>query len=123
MGYAGSAEQLNDEDEANVRAQCALMGLDADALLEASDLERLAPEDSAYPLWRCHRHAAAVFAACQTQWVLHVGFGGAFYSGLSYPGVQTQMQTLVPRKKHRDAWEQLRVMEREGLRIKNERLT
>ena len=39
MGYAGSAEQLNDEDEANVRAQCALMGLDADALLEASDLE------------------------------------------------------------------------------------
>lgn len=123
MGYAGSAEQLNDDDEASVRAQCAVMGLDADALIDAADLERLDPEDSAYPLWRCHRHAAAVFAAVQTQWVLHVGFGGAFYSGLSYPGVQTQIAAMVPRKKHAAVWEQLRVMEREGLRIKIERLT
>lgn len=114
MGVAAQAAAQRDD----VRRQCLALGIDP------AHFVRSAPAPAPpVEVWPEHRAAVEVFAACETQWTLLVGMGACAYSGLFYPGVQALVAAWGVKKRHlRRTWEQLQVMERVALPIKNERL-
>lgn len=100
-------------------ADCAVLDLDVDQFIEPSN-RQAAPTD--YELWPIHADAWHLFQACQNQWRLVVGVGGAIWLGLEMPGVD------VIRKAHRisdEDWTevlwQLQVLERTAKEIRNAR--
>lgn len=65
------------------------------------------------PNWPCVR----LFLACETQWRVTVGFGGAMWQGLDYGGVEVVMR----RRGFEDVdFADLQVMEAEALAVLGE---
>lgn len=100
-------------------ADCEVLGLDIDQIIDPAEQQE-APTD--YELWPMHARAWRLFQACENQWRLVIGMGGATWLGLEMTGVE------VIRKAHRisdDDWMdvlwQLQVLERTAKEIRNKR--
>ncbi|ALP62823.1 DUF1799 domain-containing protein [Paraburkholderia caribensis] len=70
--------------------------------------------------------AVELFAACGTQWrksvVASLTGGGVFYEGLDYPAVEAAMRMFgFRRKRHRELFDAVRVMERAALQVFTDR--
>lgn len=105
--------------DADLLADCAVLDLDIDQIIEPSEQQQ-APTN--FELWPMHARAWRLFEACENQWRLALGMGGTFWLGLEMTGVE------VIRKAHRisdDDWTdvlwQLQVLETTAKEIRNKR--
>lgn len=78
------------------------------------------PQD--FELWPEHQDALEVFFACRHQWRVAVGFGGAWFQGLDFSAVDVAINRLgIDPHAQREVFEQLLVMESEGVDVLNAR--
>lgn len=70
-------------------------------------------DDGCFEVWEQNWESMRAFLACQTQWRVVAGYGGAEWLGLDYSGVDV---VLRRRGLGDDVFEDLRVMEREALK-------
>lgn len=79
---------------------------------KAEDYE-LGPE--LWPAWQ-------VFTACWNQWRITVGFADLRYEGIEYPALESVIRLHgIPRKKQRDVFWAVQVMENEAKPLRNKK--
>lgn len=62
------------------------------------------------------------YLGCETQWIKSAGLWGVVWEGLNYPGVEVVMRRYqVPPERESEVFAQLQVLERETVRLRNER--
>jgi hypothetical protein len=88
--------------------------------LEGEDEERSAAPE--FGVWAENWDAVLLFAACDTQWRVAAGLGGAQVLGLDYRGVEVVMRyTAIKRADRAPLFRQLQVMERAAIEAMNGR--
>jgi hypothetical protein len=82
--------------------------------------QRDSPQD--FELWPEHAMAWDVYLGCGTQWVKTVGLWGVAWEGFNYPGVEVVMRRYgVPPQREGEVFAQLQVLERETVKLLNQR--
>jgi hypothetical protein len=113
----GAETSVHDEIDDELRTQCQALGIDPSCIVSEVANDGGPPP---FELWAEHEDAFEVFHACRTQWRVAVGFGGVWYQGLDFAAVDVAMRRLgVSRKRQREVFLQLQVMEDEGVKILN----
>ncbi|KLN57618.1 DUF1799 domain-containing protein [Variovorax paradoxus] len=113
----GAETSIHDEIDDDLRAQCAPLGIDPVQLVSQIAKEGGPPP---FELWPEHLDAYEVFFACRRQWRVEVGMGGAYFQGLDFSAVDVVMKHLgIPRKRQREVFLQVQVMEDEGVKVLN----
>lgn len=83
------------------------------------DDEALADVDNAFEVWPEHWDAARLFEACDTQWIVLLGWRGLHWQGLDMPRVDVVREWLGIEKSE-ELLRQLRVMTQEAKKYLNE---
>lgn len=75
-----------------------------------------------YELWPEHEQTFAVFSALESQWIVHLGFGGVFFQGIDYTRLESTMRLMqVPPEDWKSTFEGLRIMERAAKTVLNDK--
>lgn len=69
-------------------------------------------------LWQEHAEAFRLFTACQTQWRVIAGMGGAVHQGLDYPAVEAVMR-MRGVENHAECLAQVQALEAGALEVLN----
>ncbi|MGZ9027382.1 MAG: DUF1799 domain-containing protein [Telluria sp.] len=80
----------------------------------------VAPVDDAFEVWPENWTSVSLFLNLESQWDIVSGMGGFAYVGIKYEVVPEQMDRLrIPRRKRPEFWDDLALMERTALPLKN----
>lgn len=94
-----------------------MLGVDVDQLISPHRQQRQAVD---FDLWPEHLDAWNVYLGSTSQWQIAAGFGGAYWLGLNYAGVEIVMRRYgVPLEQQDEVFCQVQILEDEEKLIRN----
>lgn len=114
----GGAVAREDEDDRRIADELRRGGCPEDVISEVVGVQDGGADD--YEIWPENADALRAFLFCETQWnVLVGGLSGVHWMGIKYEAAALHFR-LHPPADEPDAWEALRMIESEAVRLRND---